>query len=156
MAPAPSFEGPNYQSTAVAACGGANGPVDAASLPPDGSYPYVSGDKSGKPVKLPGNQGYRDADGNRWQWDNKKQEWDVQHPDGSHTNVGENGEITHGADNFPSKPRPKNQPPQGPSVDPAVAGTAAGAVGIGGILWWIGKGLAPLCGPGAPACAIVF
>jgi hypothetical protein len=26
--------------------------------------------------------------------------WDVQHPDGTHTNVGPNGEVQHGPDNF--------------------------------------------------------
>ena len=31
--------------------------------------------------------------------------WDVQHPDGSHTNVDPDGNITHGDDNFPNKSR---------------------------------------------------
>jgi RHS repeat-associated protein len=70
--------------------------LQLANLPVDGDYPYISPDKkSGRPVKLPGSQGYRDKVGDRWVWDPNKQEWDVQHRDGSHTNVGEDGRITH-------------------------------------------------------------
>lgn len=141
MAPAPSFEGSGYpDSGAVTGGNNCSGVVFGAILPPGGSFPYVSGQKGGRPVKLPGAQGYRDADGNEWQWDPNKQEWDVQHPDGSHTNVGEDGEITHGPNNFPSQPQVN-------------ASAAAGAAGGGIILWWILKGASPLCGPAAPVCA---
>ncbi len=45
--------------------------------------------------------GYKDKYGNEW-------EWDVQHPDGSHTNVNPEGEKTHGKNDF--KPGPRNSP----------------------------------------------
>ena len=74
--------------------------LQARALPTGGEHPYESPDKSGKPIRLRGDQGFRDASRNRWVWDPKKQEWDVQHPDGSHTNIGEDGNVTHGDDNF--------------------------------------------------------
>lgn len=52
--------------------------------------------------------GYRDIDDNQWKPDipfggnPEDLHWDVQHPDGSHTNVRPDGEIHHGEDNFPS------------------------------------------------------
>ncbi len=51
--------------------------------------------------------GYRDADDNVWyphRHPSGREEdfhWDVQHPDGSYTNVGTDGEVHHGDDNFP-------------------------------------------------------
>jgi hypothetical protein len=57
--------------------------------------------KTGKPFRLKGGQGYRYCKENQWVKDPQREEWDVQHPSGSHTNVSENGEVTHGADNFP-------------------------------------------------------
>ena len=66
-----------------------------------------TGDKTFKPKKtkskdIPKDRsgGYVDTKGNSWQWDPRKGEWDVQHPDGSHTNVGPDGNVTHGPDNF--------------------------------------------------------
>jgi hypothetical protein len=48
--------------------------------------------------------GYEDAAGNEWKPhitpDESDFHWDVQHPDGYHTNVGPNGEVQHGPDNF--------------------------------------------------------
>ena len=46
----------------------------AALLPTGGSFPYNSGQKGGQPIRLPGGQGYRDKDGNVWQWDPQKGE----------------------------------------------------------------------------------
>jgi hypothetical protein len=50
--------------------------------------------------------GYLDAAGNEWvpHYPSSGQEedihWDVEHPDGTHTNVRPDGEIHHGEDNF--------------------------------------------------------
>jgi RHS repeat-associated protein len=102
-------------------------PSGLLQLPTGGKHPYVSSDtKTGKPVKLKGNQGYRDCNGNRWVKDPQKGEWDVQHPDGTHTNVGENGEVTHGEDNFPGA---SNAEASGPNIDwPTVGSYAIAAV----------------------------
>ena len=67
-----------------------------------------------------------------WQWDNRKTEWDVQHPDGSHTNVGEDGNITHGDDNFPQQPQ-NNFSPANESMP-----------------WWVYGGLAIVAIAAAP------
>jgi hypothetical protein len=54
-------------------------------------------------------RGYVDADGNEWRPHPKPGggeldfHWDVQHADGSHTNVGLDGEVHHGQDNFSGK-----------------------------------------------------
>jgi len=51
--------------------------------------------------------GYLDDVGNEWvphpapSGREEDFHWDVEHPGGSHTNVGPDGEIHHGADNFP-------------------------------------------------------
>jgi hypothetical protein len=69
-------------------------------LPSGGSCPYdPKKQKSKEPIR--NKQGdYIDNKGNAWRWDPNKQEWDVQHPDGTHTNVSPTGEITHGPNNF--------------------------------------------------------
>jgi RHS repeat-associated protein len=36
------------------------------------------------------------------------------------------------------------------------AGVAAGGLTVGGIIWWVLKVASPLCGPAAPACAVVL
>jgi Domain of unknown function (DUF4157)/Pretoxin HINT domain len=71
-------------------------------LPTGGTFPYESPLPSGDVANAPGGtHGYLDANGNVWQVDPTKArtgrffEWDVQHPDGTHTNVGEDGNITH-------------------------------------------------------------
>jgi hypothetical protein len=72
-------------------------------LPTGGKHPYRSGQPDLEVAPNPEGPGYLDADGNVWQVDRTKtqwHEWDVQHPDGTHTNVGVNGEVTHGPDNF--------------------------------------------------------
>jgi hypothetical protein len=51
--------------------------------------------------------GYKDIDDNEWvphHYTGGHEEdfhWDVQHPDGRHSNVRSDGEIHHGDDNFP-------------------------------------------------------
>lgn len=51
-------------------------------------------------------RGYVDDDGNEWRahrgpsGEPEDLHWDVQHPDGRHTNVGLDGEVHHGPDNF--------------------------------------------------------
>jgi hypothetical protein len=51
--------------------------------------------------------GYLDAQGNEWVphphpgGREGDFHWDVQHPNGSHTNVRPDGEVHHGDDNFP-------------------------------------------------------
>jgi RHS repeat-associated protein len=134
VAPGPSFEGPGYPGgpPAVGSPGCNPGFNWAAALPTGNvEFPYVPGTKGNKPIKLPGNQGWRDKFGNRWVWDNNKNEWDVQHPNGTHTNVDPDGEKTHGPDNFPQNPNPGWRPPQ---VSPAVAGAAAVIITIGTII----------------------
>jgi RHS repeat-associated protein len=73
-----------------------------------GPYPYVPPKSShGVPQRSRGG-GFVDQYGNVWKPDLTKKgwtEWDVQHPNGSHTNVDDEGTITHGADNFPAKPK---------------------------------------------------
>jgi len=81
-------------------------------LPAGGDYPYVSGAAEEVAPAPGGGGGYLDQHGNVWQVDPTKArtqkffEWDVQHPDGSHTNVGSDGSITHGDNNFPEAQRP--------------------------------------------------
>ena len=134
----------------------------AANLPQGGSRPYVPPKKSrGQPHRVRGDRGYgyEDEHGNVWVWDPRGHagpHWDVQHPDGSHTNVYPDGEVHQGKDNFPNK-SPDNE--GGGSADDntakavGIAGTIAAA---GTILWWVGKAASPLCGPAAPVCAVVL
>jgi hypothetical protein len=132
----------------------------AANLPRGGTRPYVPPKKSrGKPQRYRGDKGYGwiDKDGNVWKWrpDARPPHWDVQHPDGSHTNVGPDGEIDHGPDRFPNRPRGDGGGGGDDHTAEAV-GAAGGAAAIGGTLWWIGKAASPLCGPAAPVCVVVF
>jgi hypothetical protein len=70
-------------------------------LPTGGDYPYRSPRADGEIVHNPRGEGYQDAKGDVWIVDPTKArvgkffEWDVQHPDGTHTNVGSDGTITH-------------------------------------------------------------
>ena len=83
-------------------------------LPKAGPHPYVAPKQKGNPevVKTKGG-GYVDADGNVWVWDKSGHggpHYDVQHPDGTHTNVYPDGEVHQGKDNFPQRPKsPKNE-----------------------------------------------
>jgi hypothetical protein len=113
--------------------------------------------------------GYVDQDGNVWEWAPPGQQhggphWDVQHPDGSHTNVAPDGTVI-GKDNFPNRPRvptPPASPPPGSSEGSPQDNTAkavavgAGIAGLGGLAWWLGKLASPACGPAVVVCAIVF
>lgn len=69
-------------------------------LPTGGDKPFIPKKHKGKGKLKDKEGGYLDNSGNSWQWDPIKGEWDVQHKDGSHTNVGPDGNITHGPDNF--------------------------------------------------------
>ncbi len=142
----------------------------ADQLPTDGERPYSPGKKGrGNPVR--GNRGtYVDEDGNAWEWarpgtQHGGEHWDVQHPDGSHTNVAPDGTVI-GDDNFPNRRRvPKPPPPPPPPSDDPNPGAdtaksvaeGAGALAIAGtILWWAGKAASPACGPFVIVCAVVL
>jgi hypothetical protein len=87
-------------------------------LPTKGRRPYRAPKQKGNPeiVKNPEGPGYVDEHGNVWEWARDQHggpHWDVQHPDGTHTNVGPNGEVI-GPDNFPNKPSPETPEPDEP------------------------------------------
>jgi hypothetical protein len=113
----------------------------------------------GKPQRVRGG-GFEDANGNVWKWDpsgHAGPHWDVEHPDGSHTNVSPEGQVI-GPDNFPNKaPTGSGGDSGGGDSGDTVKKAAGGAAVIGGtgaIIWWGLKILSPACGPLAPACAI--
>jgi hypothetical protein len=154
--PGPTPEPPGWRWPASAG-------THADQLPTDGDRPYSPPKKArGKPFKTRG--GYVDEDGNVWEWakgggQHGGEHWDVQQPDGSHTNVAPDGTII-GKDNFPNKRRQPQRPPDaeddgGSNTAKSVA-IGAGAVGVGGLIWWGAKVLSPACGPLAPVCAIAF
>jgi hypothetical protein len=104
--PMPSFEGPVHPQayqTPQRSSASSDRATLSLRLPTGGEHPYVTPDqKSGEPVRLKGGRGFLDRKGNRWVPDRTKPgEWDVQHPNGTHTNVGEDGSRTHGKDEFP-------------------------------------------------------
>jgi Novel toxin 17 len=74
-------------------------------LPRLGRHPYLPPrlDWLKNPPRGP-QRGYLDAAGNEWVPDASANaddfHWDVQHPNGLHTNVRPDGEIHHGDDNF--------------------------------------------------------
>ncbi len=156
-----------YNGVLPVLAGGPMGPglvlaSHAADLPQGGAYPYNSGLPGNRPNKPPNGQGYKDKYGNRWEWERAKNEWNVQHPGRSrtHTNVGPDGEITHGKDNFPSVPKPPKVPaappaPSAPSAPPSSDGGGGGggpnAVEIvaGGLLVGGAIFLAPETGGGS-------
>jgi RHS repeat-associated protein len=79
----------------------------ASELPTGGSRPYRPPKQRGNPevVKNPGGKGWVDEYDNVWEWAHDQHggpHWDVQHDDGSHTNVTPEGEVI-GEDNFPNK-----------------------------------------------------
>ncbi|MCB9741318.1 MAG: hypothetical protein H6740_01715 [Alphaproteobacteria bacterium] len=73
-------------------------------LPTEGTHPYEPPKSAHQEVAPnPQGKGYIDANGNVWEWAHDQHggpHWDVQHPDGSHTNVYPDGEVYQGADNF--------------------------------------------------------
>ncbi|MET0816714.1 MAG: hypothetical protein ABWZ67_04130 [Solirubrobacteraceae bacterium] len=147
-------------------------PGQAANLPQGGERPYVPPKSSrGQPKKVPagrrgGARGYEDADGNIWVWNppgsptaHGGPHWDVEHKDGSHTNVNPDGSV-RGPDNFPNRPRgdsgsDSSGGDEGISRAEA-AGAAAAGIGVGALIWWGAKVLSPACGPFAPVCAVVL
>jgi hypothetical protein len=137
----------------------------ADQLPTGGDRPYSPPKQGrGNPVRVRGG-GFIDQDGNIWEWAPAGQQhggphWDVQHPDGSHTNVAPDGTVI-GKDNFPNKrrvPQPPPPPPEGSGDGNTakIVGGAAAVAGGGAVIWWLGKLASPLCGPAAIACAFVF
>lgn len=157
----PPGQGPAGQAPTPGGTGAGSvnrGPQDKR-LPSGGQRPYVPPKKGyGKPQRVRGG-GFEDSNGNVWKWDpsgHAGPHWDVQHPDGSHTNVAPDGTVI-GKDNFP------NKAPAGGDGGSSAGDTAKKAAGgaaivgtIGTILWWVAKGASPVCGPAAPICAIVF
>ena len=74
-------------------------------LPRGGTYPFVPPTRQWPKNPKRGRQkGYADAAGNEWiaapADDAKNFHWDVLHRNGTHSNVGPDGEIHHGTDNF--------------------------------------------------------
>lgn len=143
-----------------AAAGSVNRGPQSSRLPSGGRRPYVPPKGAhGKPQPVRGG-GFKDAYGNVWKWDpsgHAGPHWDVQHPDGSHTNVAPDGTVIGGKDNFPNK-APSDNAGGGDSDGDTAKKAAGGAAIIGGagaIIWWGAKILSPACGPLAPVCAIV-
>jgi RHS repeat-associated protein len=66
-------------------------------LPKTGDFPYVPPKQKGNPPYVRAPQGgFKDANGNIWRRDKSAHggpHWDVEHPDGSHTNVDDTGKI---------------------------------------------------------------
>lgn len=75
-------------------------------LPTGGDRSYIPPKKGrGQPIWDAESGGFLDAYGNVWVWAKAKHggdHWDVQHPDGSHTNVASNGTVI-GRDRFSNK-----------------------------------------------------
>lgn len=69
----------------------------ADQLPQTGEMPYVPPKSAGgKPQNLGGGQGFKDADGNLWQWAKAQHggpHWDVQLKGGGYTNVYPDGNV---------------------------------------------------------------
>lgn len=139
----------------------------ADQLPTGGDRPYSPPKQGrGNPVRVRGG-GFVDEDGNVWEWAPPGQQhggphWDVQHPDGSHTNVAPDGTVI-GKDNFPNKRRVPTPPPPPPPPEGSgdgnrakIVGGAAAVAGGAGLAWWLGKLASPVCGPAAIACAFIF
>jgi hypothetical protein len=162
---------PNPQPGAVPTAPAAAWTGQAANLPQGGDRPYVPPKSSrGQPKKVPtgsrgGAKGYEDADGNIWIWNppgsptaHGGPHWDVEHKDGSHTNVNPDGSV-RGPDNFPNKPRGSDSGSGGDDSDgntAEIVGGAAAGIGAGALIWWGGKLLSPACGPFVIVCAVVL
>jgi Flp pilus assembly pilin Flp len=145
----------------AAGAGATNRGPQSDRLPSDGQRPYVPPKKAhGKPQRVRGG-GFEDANGNVWKWDpsgHAGPHWDVEHPDGSHTNVSPEGQVIGGRDNFPNKaPSGSGSDSGGDGGSDTVKKAAGGAAIVGGTgaaIWWGLKILSPACGPAAPLCAI--
>jgi len=119
-------------------------------LPRSGGFPFEP--KRGQSLDNPGSITKKDGmpedkHGDQWRWDPIKGEFDVQHKNGTHTNIGPDGNVTHGGDkNMGRDPKPsddeggasfivvpdwaRNIQVATPSRQQAVAVGAAGAVGF--------------------------
>jgi hypothetical protein len=80
-------------------------PHPANHLPIGGRHPYTPPRRAGNPeiVRHPEGNGFLDELGNRWEWARDPHggpHWDVQHPDGHHTNVYPDGMVHQGRDRF--------------------------------------------------------
>lgn len=152
--------GPGSASAAGGqAAGSANRGPQSSRLPSGGQRPYVPPKGAhGRPQPVRGG-GFKDKYGNVWKWDpsgHAGPHWDVEHPDGSHTNVAPDGTVI-GKDNFPNK-APKGSGDGGDSAGNTAKKAAGGAAIVGGagaLIWWGAKILSPACGPLAPVCAIL-
>jgi hypothetical protein len=74
-------------------------------LPTGGDRPYVPPRRAGNPevVTWPEGGGFEDTYGNKWEWAKDPHagpHWDVQHPNGTHTNVYPDGIVHQGKDKF--------------------------------------------------------
>lgn len=74
-------------------------------LPTSGTHPYRPPKRPGNPefVRHPEGNGFLDDLGNRWEFAKDPHagpHWDVQHPNGKHTNVYPDGIVHQGADKF--------------------------------------------------------
>jgi RHS repeat-associated protein len=79
-------------------------PLDPGTVPVGGRVYIPPKAGHGKPVSQPHGSGFVDDRGNVWEWardEHAGPHWDVQHEDGSHTNVAPNGKVI-GEDNFPN------------------------------------------------------
>ncbi|HET6353114.1 DNRLRE domain-containing protein [Streptomyces sp.] len=69
---------------------------------------------------------------------------------------GQHGVVTYQAFYLPTSRTPVTAPNPDPVTVPDEVKAGAGALAVGGTLWWLGKLLSPACGPAAPACAVVL
>lgn len=71
---------------------------------------------------------------------------------------GQHGVVTYEAFYLPTSrtPGPVTEPATEPMKVPTEVKAGAGALAVGGTLWWLGKLLSPACGPAMPACAVVL
>jgi hypothetical protein len=75
----------------------------ANQLPTSGKHPYQPPKRKGNAIVVKVQGGYLDKYGNVWEWARDQHagpHWDVQHPDGTHTNVYPDGEVYQGRDYF--------------------------------------------------------
>jgi hypothetical protein len=95
----------------VAQASAADLPLNPGQVVPGGRIYIPPKSGRGQPVRK--GKGFVDAKGNVWEWarggaQHGGPHWDVQHPDGSHTNVAPNGKVI-GKDNFPNNDSLKPQ-----------------------------------------------
>jgi hypothetical protein len=90
--------------------------VKVDNLPTDGDYPFQPAKQKSGEIKYGRQGGPIDKYGNEWKWDPIKGEYDVQNPNGKHSNINPDGMVTHGGeDNMPQQPKAEQKPPTKPS-----------------------------------------